>query len=83
MDMNAIKTAKNLGFRLSYDSTKNRWFWFVDASQGNTWRIMKKGLDLNSHPGFDTEEAAAVDAIRAMAGELKMALKMALPEVAS
>lgn len=78
--MNAIKTAKNLGFHLSLgthsEATKNRWFWFVDASgrAGEAWRIIRKGLDLNSHPGFDTEEAAAVDAIRAMVRELKNAL---------
>lgn len=75
--MNAIKTAKNLEFRLSLgthsEATKNRWFWFVDASgrAGEAWRIIRKGLDLNSHPGFDTEEAAAVDAIRAMVRELQ------------
>ena len=68
--MNAIKTAKNLEFRLSLgthsEATKNRWFW--------SSRIIRKGLDLTTHPGFDTEEAAAVDAIRAMVAELKNAL---------
>ena len=78
--MNAIKTAKNLGFHLSLgiysEATRNRWFWFVDASgrAGEAWRIIRKGLDLTTHPGFDTEEAAAVDAIRAMVAELQATL---------
>ena len=68
--MNAIKTAKNIGFCLSLgthsEATQNRWFW--------SSRIIRKGLDLTTHPGFDTEEAAAVDAIRAMVRELQATL---------
>lgn len=69
--MNAIKTAKNIGFCLGLgthsEATRNRWFW--------SSRIIRKGLDLTTHPGFDTEEAAAVDAIRAMVAELQAVVK--------
>jgi len=74
-----LSIARRCGFHLSearnYDAGRfigTRWYWCVDAS-GTTDNAPYKlglGLDLNAHPGFESELAAARHALKTLAEQL-------------